>query len=177
MTFRRPVRRIALVGLSGAGKSTVGPIVAERLGWRFIDFDDEIVRRTAMSVAELFQRDGETAFRAMEARLTVELSSLSEIVLAPGGGWAAQPESWAALPADTASVWLRVSPDEAIRRLAGSPVARPLLAGDDPTGALRALAERRNEHYARADLVMDVDELTPNDVALGIVEWLRQNAL
>jgi shikimate kinase len=177
MAYRRPVRRIVLVGLSGAGKSTVGPKVARMLGWRFLDFDDEIVRRSGMSVASLFQRDGETAFRAMEARLTVELSSLSEIVLAPGGGWAAQPESWAALPADTASVWLRVSPDEAIRRLEGSPVARPLLAGADPLGALRSLAERRHEHYTRADLVVDVDDLTPNDVALGIVEWLRQNAL
>jgi shikimate kinase len=171
-----PVRRLFLVGLPGAGKSTVAPELARRLGWSFVDLDDEIVRRTGRSVEDLFHTDGESAFRAMESRLTAELSSVPERVLAPGGGWAAQPGSLESLPADAAVVWLRISPDEAIRRLRGTSVQRPLLAGPDPLAALRTLADLRTERYALADLTVDVDDLSPAEAAEIITEWLRRNA-
>jgi shikimate kinase len=168
-------RRVVLIGLPGAGKSTVGAALAGRLGWRFIDFDDEIVSRTGRSVDQLFQLDGETAFRAMEARLTAELSSLPDVVLAPGGGWAAVPGMLEALPPDSRVVWLRISPDEAIHRLRGSPVIRPLLRGPDPHGALRALAAQRTDRYARAALTVDVDGLGTDDIVDIITAWLDRN--
>ncbi|CAN5815115.1 hypothetical protein BH23GEM9_BH23GEM9_15170 [soil metagenome] len=133
------------------------------------------MRRTGQSIEDLFQLEGETAFRAMEARLTVELSSLPELVLAPGGGWAAQPGSVEALPEGTATVWLRIAPAEAIRRLRGTPVRRPLLAGADPLSALNALAAQRNESYARADLVVDVDDRTAAETAGIICEWQKRH--
>jgi shikimate kinase len=166
---------MVLIGLPGAGKSTVAPILADLLGWRAVDLDDEIVRATGLTVAELFQRDGESAFRAMEARLTVELSSRAYLVVAPGGGWAAQPGSLEMLPAGTASVWLRVTPEEAIRRLRGSPVRRPLLAGPDPLAALSELAAQRNERYALADFTVDVDGLSAAETARIISEWQRRS--
>jgi shikimate kinase len=126
-------------------------------------------------VAELFQTDGESAFRAMERELTVELSSVSGVVLAPGGGWAGQPGLLEAMPAGTVTVWLDVQPEEAIRRLRGSPLERPLLHGADPTGAIRALAEQRTERYAQADLRVSVDDRTADDVAGIIIEWLRRS--
>jgi shikimate kinase len=153
----------------------VAPLLAERLGWRAIDLDQEIRRATGRDIAELFQKDGESAFRAMEARLTVELSSQPDLVLAPGGGWAAQPGSIEALPAGTATVWLRVDPAEAIRRLRGSPVQRPLLSGPDPLGALRALAAQRNSRYALADFVVDVDGRSALETATIISEWLKRS--
>lgn len=169
------VRRIVLVGLPGSGKSTVGPSLAHRLGWVFLDFDDEIARRSGRSIARVFQEQGETAFRAMEAELTAELSSRTNIVLAPGGGWAAQPGLLEGLPAGSAVIWLRVDPAEAIRRLRGSPVDRPLLAGDDPLGVLRALHEQRQHRYARADLTVDVDDRDAAEIVDRISAWLKRS--
>jgi shikimate kinase len=163
-----------LVGLPGAGKSTVGRMLASRLGWTFTDIDEEIVDRTGATVPELFTR-GEAAFRELEARLTAELSSLTHTVLAPGGGWAAQPGSLEALPAGTPVVWLRVSPDEALRRLRGSPIPRPLLAGADPLAVLHELAQQRTERYARADLIVDVDGRAAAEIAEEITEWLQRS--
>jgi len=169
------MERVVLIGLPGAGKSTVGALLAHRLGWSFADVDELIMRRTGRTVAELFQLDGEAAFRAMELRLTAELSSVSHVVIAPGGGWAAQPGALEALPTGTATVWLRVSPDEALQRLRGSPLGRPLLQVPDPLAALEALAGRRTDSYARADTIVDVDGRTAADIADTIAEWLRRN--
>jgi shikimate kinase len=168
-------RSVVLVGLPGSGKSATGALLADRLGWAFADIDALIVAQTGRSVADLFRTDGESAFRAMEARLTAALSSQPATVLAPGGGWAAQAGTLEALPGHAAVVWLRVSPDEAIRRLRGSPEERPLLAVPDPVSALHALAVTREERYALADLVVDVDGRGVEDVVEIIIEWLRRS--
>ena len=171
----QPAKRCVLIGLPGAGKTTVGTLLARALGWRFIDIDAEIERTTGRTIAELFQTEGEPAFRAMELRLTAELSSGAQAVLAPGGGWAAQPGAFESLPPCTATVWLRVTPEEAIRRLGGSQ-NRPLLAGADPVGRLRQLGRERNEYYERADLVVDVDGRSAEDVSRIISAWLRRSS-
>jgi len=173
--MKAPIERCVLIGLPGAGKSSVGAALARDLGWRFVDIDSEIMRITGRSVADVFRSDGEAAFRAMEARLTAELSSQAEVVLAPGGGWAARPGALEALPAGTVTVWLRVSPEEAIRRLGGSPLERPLLAGADPLDTVRRLSLVRNEYYSRADLHVDVDGRATEEISRTISEWLRRN--
>jgi shikimate kinase len=174
-SLKRHIERCVLIGLPGSGKTTTGSLVARELGWTFYDIDAEIARRNGLSVADLFQSRGEMAFRAMESRLTAELSSLAETVLAPGGGWAAQPGALETLPAATGTVWLRVSPEEAIRRLRGSPEReRPLLAGPDPLAALRRLLDQRSEFYERADLIVDVDGRGAEDISGTITEWLRR---
>ena len=160
---------VVLVGISGAGKSTVGPLLAKRLGWRFIDFDEEIVRTAGRSIAEIFRTDGEAAFRALERRLTRELSSVADTVVAPGGGWITDSDALAGLPRSARVIWLRVSPEEAVRRLQQSPVERPLLAGPDPAARAREILLRREPLYQQAHHTIDVDARAPEAIVREIV--------
>jgi shikimate kinase len=160
---------VVLLGLPGAGKSTVGRILADRLDYEFIDPDEEIEKTTGTTIAEIFRRKGEAAFRLLERQLTYGLSSARRTVLAPGGGWIANPGAREALPADALLVWLRVSPEEAVRRVEASGVARPLLGGPDPIAAVRALGAARNPLYAKADRTVDVDGRSPDAIVNDIL--------
>lgn len=166
---RRPPSVIVLVGLMAAGKSTVGRLLADRLGWRFIDLDQEIVREAGTTIAEIFRTRGESAFRAMERRLTAALHSVAPAVLAPGGGWITNPGVREALPAGARLVWLRLSPEEAVRRALATGQERPLLAGPDPLDAARTLLAAREPLYATADLVVDVEGREPADIVQEII--------
>jgi len=168
-----PVRLIALVGFMAAGKTTVGRRLADRLGWRFIDVDAEIEARSGRGIAEWFRDPGELAFRAMEAELTATLLSGDHTVLALGGGWAAQPGAFDAVPTGARTVWLRVSAAEAVRRAAADPVIRPLLEGDDaPDDTARVLLQKREVAYGRADIRVDVDGRTPDEIVHEILDVL-----
>jgi 3-dehydroquinate synthase len=169
--------RIFLVGLSGGGKSTVGRLVARRLGWEFADSDDEIERSARRPVPEIFGQEGEARFRELEAEVLRALATREPIVVATGGGAPTDAESRVALGSGFV-VWLAVSPAEAARRLAANPSAseRPLLAGDARM-KLEALLQARHELYRGADAAIDVDELDPEQVADEVValweEWRR----
>lgn len=164
-------RCIALIGFMAAGKSTVGPLLAQRLGWRFIDFDTEIERRAGATVPEIFRALGERGFRALEAELTQELSSVSDAVLAPGGGWAARPAAFESLPVGTITVWLRVDVDTAVQRALASGVQRPLLDVVEPLEAARALLAVREPLYAQATHVVDAG-MPPERVADEILKLI-----
>ena len=168
---RPPARLIALIGFMAAGKSTVGARLARSLGWRFIDVDREIERRTGRSIPDLFRDPGEPAFRALESELTAALLTEDHAVLALGGGWAAQPGALESVPPAARTVWLRVSAAEAERRAAAAPAARPLLAGVEP-GAAAALLRRREAAYGRADFHVEVDHRTPEEIVLEIQRLL-----
>lgn len=167
------VRRVVLVGFMTAGKSTVGRLLAERLGWRFVDFDPEIERRAGKPIHAIFEDEGEAEFRRHEARLTAELAGSASVVLAPGGGWVTQRELVDRLRPGSIMIWLRVGRDEALRRARADATVRPLLAGADPAAAERLL-EERERHYARADWTVDVDDRVPADVAEHLSERLRE---
>lgn len=169
-----PVRRIVLVGFMASGKSTVGQRLAERLGWDFLDFDEEIERRTGLAIPDIFRRMGEPAFRALEAELTAECGDLDHIVLAPGGGWITQPELLELLAPGTLLVWLRVSPEEAVRRAMRARTHRPLLAGPDPLARARLLLSEREPLYRQADVAVDVDDRDPDEVAAEIAGIARR---
>ncbi len=163
-------RRILLVGFMGSGKSSVGRLVAEALGWEFADFDAEVERTEHRSVAEIFAESGEPEFRAAEAGVGERLLARDRVVLASGGGWAATPGRLRTLPDGTLSVWLKVGPDEAVRRTARLAGTRPLLAGSDPVGAARELLRARSSVYADADLEVDTEGRTVEDVAAEILK-------
>lgn len=154
-----------------AGKTTVGRRLAERLGWAFVDFDDLIRERTGRTAAALIREDGEAALRRLEADLTDELAGRSRVVIAPGGGWGADPSNARRLGSGTLRVWLRVTPEEAVRRAGeDAGVDRPLL--DDA----HALLARREPAYAAAELVVDVDGREPGAVVDDIVRRLDMEA-
>lgn len=162
-------RRILLVGFMGSGKSTVGPVLAEALGWEFADFDAEVERDERRSIAAIFAESGEARFRAVEALVAERLLGRDAVVLASGGGWAAAPGRLRSLPAETLSVWLKVGPEEAVRRAAPAAGIRPLLAGADPVGAARELLRARSPHYGDADIEVDTEGRTVEDVAAEIL--------
>lgn len=155
-----PLRRpVILVGLPGAGKSTVGRAVANRMGCAFVDFDVELMARTGQSIPQLFASQGEAAFRKLEYDLTSELISSPPMVWAPGGGWIAIPGVVALVRPPACIIHLTVSAAGALARLRQDASIRPLLAGGDPQTALDRLWEQRARHYAQADWTVDTERL------------------
>jgi len=169
------IHRILLVGFMASGKSSVGPRVAEALGWRFVDVDQRIEEMEGATIAQIFQRRGESYFRAVEAGVVSDVLGLDRVVVAPGGGWAAQKGRLAALPSDSVSVWLQVSAEEAVRRVEGEPGRRPLLDTEDPLKEARRLLAVRSMVYAEADAEVDTEGLTPEDVTRRVLEVLARD--
>lgn len=164
---------MVLVGFMCSGKSTTGRLLAERLGWRFVDLDREVERREGATVAEIFARHGEARFRAAEVEATEEVAGWAGVVLAPGGGWVTNPALLDRLGPGTVSAWLTVSPGEVLRRAAASPGERPLLLGPDPAAAVRRLLAERERFYARADVAVPTDGRAPDEVVLELERELR----
>jgi len=157
----------------GAGKSTVGRLLAEVLGWQFIDVDAEVERRTGRTIPEIFREDGETAFRGLEAGEAAAALTRSDVVIAPGGGWAMAAGAFDALPAGSLVIWLRVTADEAVRRVRRDGRIRPLLEAADPVGAASTLLAAREPFYARAELVIDTGGREPGSIVNEIRERIK----
>lgn len=171
--------RVALIGLSGAGKTTVAPRIASRLGCAWIDLDSEIARAAGADVPGIIRREGEAAFRAREAaalRIALEEDPRPRLVVACGAGALLDPENRARLTARALTVWLRVSPETAAGRLGAMPgKARPLLEGNDPASRLSALWEARRESYeAAGTAVVDTEGRTPDEVADLVLACVRE---
>ncbi len=164
---------LILVGLPGAGKSTIGRLVAARIGHPFLDFDEEISRRSGLTVADYFARHGEADFRATEVALTRELRDVPPMVLAPGGGWITNPEVVDLLRPPGRLVHLALSAEAAWQRLSRSPMARPLLQTEDPLARLRALEASRGPLYTRADWSINVEHVERHVLAEMVVSLAR----
>jgi shikimate kinase len=169
-------RRIVLVGFMGAGKSTIGPLLAERLGWRFIDADSYLQAKTGSTISELFIQQGEPAFRQLEADVFAELHREGEVVIALGGG-AVETEPTRSLleqANDTCVVYLRAPLEVLIERCEKQPGAavRPVLRRRD---TLNQRFHARLPHYERAHIAVDTEGLHPHDVVDRILHQLVEN--
>ena len=163
------VDRLILVGMMGAGKTTVGRLLSQRLGWGYLDSDAQVAAHTGYSVPELFAERGEAAFRAEEARVLAEaLSGTEPVVVSAAGGVVLSQANRDLLVRSGTVVWLRAHPRVLARRV-GRGAGRPLLDGD-PAGALRRLDEERRPLYAAvAAVTVDVDRLSPRQVVARVL--------
>ena len=172
-----PVRRIVLTGFMGSGKSTAGPLLAARLGWRFVDADDVIEAEAGVRIAEIFARDGEAEFRRLERDVIAWLAAEDGLVLALGGGAFETAETRELLlnSAGTVVVNLGVDLSTTLARCGGTEGTRPVLAD---LANLAARYERRLPLYKMAHVTIATDELTPEQVAnsvLAVVDQGRGN--
>lgn len=162
-----------LIGMMGAGKTTVGRLIAGELGVEFIDTDEEVANRVGCSVAQLWGDLGESAFRDMEKMAVARVAGL-EAVVATGGGAPIEVENRTKMASSGTVVWLRASPKEMAAR-AGEGLGRPLLQDTPSTEtALQRLLDQRSQSYeAAADLIIETDGHDPEEVAREVVSAWR----
>lgn len=174
MTVDEPLRNhtIVLVGLMGAGKSSIGRRLAQTLGLPFFDADEEVERAARRSIPEIFADLGETAFRDGERRVIARLLDGPPHVLATGGGAFMNAETRAVIAAKAISVWLKADVDVLVRRV-GRKSDRPLLRDRDPREVLRNLAAERDPVYALADITVDSVEGPHTATVQAIIAALR----
>ena len=162
---------IVLVGLMGAGKTCIGRRLARRLRMSFVDADEEIVKAAGASVAEIFRRYGESAFRESERRVIARLLDAPQ-VLATGGGAFVDTATRDLIKQRATSIWLRADLDLLHKRTRGRG-GRPLLETDDPRATLAALMLARHPIYAQADIVIDSRDEAPERTTDHVLEAVR----
>jgi shikimate kinase len=168
-------RHVVLVGLSGSGKSTVGRLLAARLGRVFVDTDDLVVALAGCSIPDLFASEGEKAFRAVERRAVAGAVGGPPAVIATGGGAPTDETNRAALWEGNLVVWLDAPVEVLATRVGVAGAGRPLLAGG-AAERLAGLAEARRPVYATAHLRLETDGRPPEAVAAEIVAALEETA-
>lgn len=165
--------RLVLVGYRGTGKSTVGRMVAEKLGWTFVDCDEEIEKSSGRSIAEIFAQEGESGFREREAAVLQRVCQNKHSVIATGGGVVLREDNRRLLRQEGWVVWLRAEPETILQRLQQDPTTpgrRPALTTQGGLMEICTLLVQRDPLYAAvADWVVDTDQRTPAVVAAAIL--------
>ena len=164
-------RFIVLVGLMGAGKTTLGRRIAPKLGLPFIDSDSEVEKVAGCTSAEIFKNSGEKIFREVEGRVMLRLLSNGPAVIGSGGGSFMDVNTRNLIRKKGTSIWLRADLELLYRR-ARRRTHRPLLNNDDPRKTLMRLMKERHAIYQKADLIFDVGEEPPDKMATKLVETL-----
>jgi XRE family aerobic/anaerobic benzoate catabolism transcriptional regulator len=156
--------RIALIGLRGAGKSTLGRRLAAELGFRFVELDAEIERDTGMPMDEIFALYGQTGYRRIEQRcLRQALENSSPLVLAASGGIVSQPDTYDLLLSRCLTIWLRATPEEHMQRVTAQGDLRPMAGSGEAMEDLRRILVAREPQYLRADHVIDTAGRSEDD--------------
>jgi shikimate kinase len=158
-------RSLVLVGMMGAGKSSIGRKLAQRLALPFVDADSEIERAAGMSISDIFAKHGEPYFRSGEARVIARLLDGGPQVLATGGGAFMHPQSREAIRAKGVSIWLKAEYDVLLKRIKRRG-DRPMLKTDDPAETLRRLMEERDPVYAEADVTVHSRDV-PHEIIIA----------
>ena len=167
-----PHRRIVLTGFMGSGKTTVGPLVARQLGWRFVDVDDVIEAEAGVRITEIFAQQGEEVFREREHATIARLAESNHLVLALGGGAIEHPETRSLLLSTprTMLIHLEVELATTLARCGGTEQTRPILADQ---ANLASRYERRLPLYRTAHVSIAVDKMTPKQVVEAILKAVQ----
>lgn len=170
-----PSEIVALLGLRGAGKSTVGRALAERLGVEFIELDARIEDAAGLSLAEIWELHGEGYYRRLEREVLAKILASSErAVLATGGGIVAEPATWEQLRRSTLTVWLRARPEEHWDRVIAQGDHRPMENDPLAMARLRQLLGEREAQYRRAEHTVDTSDCAVDDVVARIEAIVRR---
>ena len=164
---------VALIGLMGAGKTTLGRHFAKSLSIDFVDSDEEIVKRAGISIREIFELGGEEKFRNIEQRVMVEILKRPPMVLSTGGGAFISPHNREILNSNAITIWLRAKPETLISRMENLK-NRPLLAKGDPLLTLSDLHREREPYYRRAHVVIDTDNLSSGQSLKTLASELKE---
>lgn len=166
---------VALVGLRGAGKSTLGPILARRLGVPFVEMDDRIREASGLPLDQIFELHGERYFRRLEREILGRiLAAHRPAVVAAGGGVVNEPATWERLREQAVVVWLRASPEDHWSRVVAQGDRRPMAGQPDAMAELRAMLAAREPLYEEAHLVVNTSGETPEAVADAIEAGLAR---
>ena len=164
-------RNIFLIGMMGSGKSQTGPDLAKMINYAFVDTDDVIEKASKQSIAEIFEKDGETVFRDLEKQVLKEISQHHSLVIATGGGLVTIPENWGILHQGIV-IWLDLDLKRSIKRIESDDKKRPLLNDDDLSQTFSQIYESRKPIYLESDLRIEVEDQSPYEVASMIAEHL-----
>ncbi len=165
---------VLMIGFMGSGKTSVGRELARMLGFRFVDTDEEVIRAAGgREVSQIFEEEGEAAFREREARILQMLAGEKNLVISTGGGLPVRDENRRLMETMGLVVWLDATREAILHRVAGNQ-NRPLLRGDNVEEEVsRMLTERRPIYEALAELRIETDGLSVGDVAYGVAESVR----
>jgi shikimate kinase len=171
----RLIVNLALIGFMGAGKTSVGRLVAEQLHFDYLDTDELIQSRTGRPIVEIFSTDGEAAFRKMEQALVGELAARTKTVIATGGGLPMNPQNLVSLKTHALVVCLWASPEKIWERVKNQ-THRPLLHDADPQKKIRELLVAREPFYRQADVLLNTELRSVREVAQQVVHQFRLEA-
>ena len=167
---------IALIGFMGTGKTVVGKALAEKLGKEFIELDALIEQKAGKPIPEIFQQDGEIAFRELEIEAAREVSQKRNVIIACGGGIVLNKINIDRLKKESLIVYLTASPEVILKRTSSDRNDRPLLEATDKASEVRRLLQFRKPFYERAaEITIDTSKLDIDSVVAGIIEKVKEN--
>ncbi len=172
MVAARNLVNIALIGFMGAGKSSVGRLVADHLHFTYLDTDDVIVARAGKPITDIFAQEGEAIFREKERHLVEELALRTDTVISTGGGLPVNPANMASLKTHALVVCLWASPETILERVKGQ-THRPLLNNPDPLAKIRSLLATREPFYRQADVLVNTEMRSVKDVAQQVIHQFQ----
>jgi shikimate kinase len=171
MQFKK-LKNIFLIGFMGAGKTTVGRVLAKRLGLDFIDLDEVVKKELAMTIPDIFSSFGEDFFRNEESKALQSVAHANNQVIATGGGIVLREENWEIMKSSGITIYLK-APAEILWSRVKDNTSRPLLYGENPFERLQELLSKRVSLYEKADLIVNTENITPARVAEEIIRGLN----